>query len=256
MAVGLKVEKAMLIKAPSGLGGIGGALAGAAMGAATSLGGIGAWFSGTWDKDAGFAFRFNPETLTESKSARFTEQTTTGSQGAAQNHYAGTHSASLSFKILLDEWEAPPGLGKDVGELVKKLCTLTDPEDPTAENSRPPEMSFVWGKYHFKGYVESINATYLLFNKDGTPARAEVTIAMKGSHEPPRGQNPTSGGPSGRRTQQLIEGDNLQTLAYKEYGDPNYWRAIAEVNGIDDPLAVPPGVHLLLPSKSDAAGLR
>jgi len=254
----MKLEKAMLMKAPSGLGGLGAAAASMAMSAASAIGGIGGMLAaGPWEKVAGFAFRFNPSDLRETKSARMSEQTTPGSSGAAQNHFGGTQSAQLSFTILIDEWEAPPmPPPRDVGEMVKKLMELTDPDDPNADNSSPPEMSFVWGKYHFKGTVQSVNATYTLFRRDGSPARAEVQITMKGSHEAVRAQNPTSGGPAGRRTMQLIEGDNLQTVSYKEYGDPNLWRAVAEANGIDDPLAVLPGAHLLLPSKTDAQALR
>ena len=37
----------------------------------------------------------------------------------------------------------------------------------------------------------------------------------------------------------------------REYGDPTLWRALAAFNGIDDPLRLPPGSTLLLPSADE-----
>ena len=51
----------------------------------------------------------------------------------------------------------------------------------------------------------------------------------------------------------MIEGDTLQSVAYRELGKPTYWRAIAELNDIDDPMrAGRPGTVLLIPSVADA----
>jgi len=50
-------------------------------------------------------------------------------------------------------------------------------------------------------------------------------------------------------------GDSLPAVAYREYGNPNLWRALAEANGVDDPLRLRPGTSLLVPSRSDATRL-
>ncbi len=41
-------------------------------------------------------------------------------------------------------------------------------------------------------------------------------------------------------------------MAYKEYGNASWWRPIAEVNGIDDPLKLIAGTRLLVPDMDDA----
>jgi nucleoid-associated protein YgaU len=51
----------------------------------------------------------------------------------------------------------------------------------------------------------------------------------------------------------MVEGDTLQSVAYAELGKPAYWRAIAELNGIDDPQRVEAGTTVLIPSAADAA---
>ena len=51
-----------------------------------------------------------------------------------------------------------------------------------------------------------------------------------------------------RRVHRTIVGDNLASIAYAEYGDPAHWRPLAAFNGIDDPLRLPSGRTILLPS--------
>ena len=45
-----------------------------------------------------------------------------------------------------------------------------------------------------------------------------------------------------------VAGDSLASIAFAQYGDPNAWRPLAAYNGIDDPLRVPTGQTILLPS--------
>ena len=79
-----------------------------------------------------------------------------------------------------------------------------------------------------------------------------MTVTIKGEQEVPAGPNPTSHGIDTRRVH-LIEGDTLQSVAYAELGRATYWRAIADLNGIDDPLRLRPGTAILIPTAADAA---
>ena len=49
----------------------------------------------------------------------------------------------------------------------------------------------------------------------------------------------------------MRDGDSLPSIAFRSYGDPTRWRAIAEANGIDDPLALRRG-HVLGVPQVDA----
>jgi len=49
----------------------------------------------------------------------------------------------------------------------------------------------------------------------------------------------------------LKEGDNLWLLAYREYGDPSFWRLIAKANEIDEPRRVEIGKELILPPREE-----
>jgi hypothetical protein len=49
-------------------------------------------------------------------------------------------------------------------------------------------------------------------------------------------------------------GERLDDLAARYYGDPRLWRLLAAVNGVDDPLRIPPGMVLRIPPRSVVRG--
>ena len=46
----------------------------------------------------------------------------------------------------------------------------------------------------------------------------------------------------------MAQRERLDQVAHRYYGDPAYWRLLAIVNGIDDPLHIPDGTELRVPS--------
>ena len=67
--------------------------------------------------------------------------------------------------------------------------------------------------------------------------------------------NPTSGGRPGRARHMVTSDENLATIAQQAFGTPSAWRAIAEVNGIDDPNAIRPGDVVYLPGHEELSEL-
>ena len=49
------------------------------------------------------------------------------------------------------------------------------------------------------------------------------------------------------RVHTVTDGDSLQSIAYKNYGDATRWRTLAEANGIDNPLTLRRGHELTIP---------
>jgi nucleoid-associated protein YgaU len=120
----------------------------------------------------------------------------------------------------------------------------------------PPFVIFSWGKnVTFTAHVKKVSAKYTLFTDEGLPARAICTVDLEEIPTPQPRQNPTSGGLAARRAHTMVAGDSLPSVASAEYGDPGLWRAIASANGIDDPLRVPNGTNLLIPTLEDALGM-
>ena len=44
---------------------------------------------------------------------------------------------------------------------------------------RPPTILFIWGRFIFKGVVESLSQKYTMFLSDGTPVRAECALKIR-----------------------------------------------------------------------------
>jgi nucleoid-associated protein YgaU len=62
-----------------------------------------------------------------------------------------------------------------------------------------------------------------------------------------RGTNPTTRADAGHGVHRVKDGDTLASIAYEAYGDATIWRAIADANGIENPLHLRRGRTLSLP---------
>ncbi|WNV87979.1 hypothetical protein [Umezawaea sp. Da 62-37] len=142
------------------------------------------------------------------------------------------------------------GSGKraSASDRVKKLGVVS--EDMS---SRIPMLSFSWGPpmaaFLYTVMLQSVTVDYVRFTSLGIPVRAKVNLTLK---EQPNfidsfPTNPTSGGPAGRGGHMITAGESLQSVATERYGSPGAWRALADANGIDDPLRVRPGDVVYLP---------
>ena len=103
----------------------------------------------------------------------------------------------------------------------------------------------------FQGVLKSVSAKYTMFNSDGTPSGPRRTISLEEVPTDPKKTNPTRVPHAGRRVV-VGAGDSLHSIAYAEFGTPTLWRGLAQFNGIDDPLRVPPGTRLLIPTADEA----
>jgi nucleoid-associated protein YgaU len=145
--------------------------------------------------------------------------------------------------------------GKNVqDEHTKKLWALTmvnqAKKDPKTKKSRPPRCEFHWGGgWSFEAIVTTISEQLTMFLPDGTPIRSQVDITLKQAKDPGKFpfQNPTSGGVPGHRTHIVRQAETLDWIAASEYGEARHWRHIAQANGLDNPMQLPPGMILQLP---------
>lgn len=94
--------------------------------------------------------------------------------------------------------------------------------------------------------LKAVGVTYTRFTSTSVPSRAVVNLSLEEVLIPTKGQNPTSGGPPGRRVHVVTEGECLQHIATEAYGRPSAWREVAESNGVDDPLRVRNGQTVYL----------
>jgi hypothetical protein len=122
-----------------------------------------------------------------------------------------------------------------------------------AQNSvQLTRLSFSWGiAMQYQVSLRRLAVTYDRFSPAGIPLAATANLQLQGFEVRYPPTNPSSGGPAGRAAHTVVAGENLIGLATAAYGTPHSWRAVAEANGLDDPLRLPPGRRLYLPSREE-----
>jgi nucleoid-associated protein YgaU len=197
---------------------------------------------------------FNPTDYTLTQTVTVTRHKSPSKPGGTPE-FAGTNAMTLKTVLLFDDYASAKG---DVTPKITKLLSWTKPTEDSVKKCTPcpPLVAFQWGSNkqleNFRGLLTSVDVKYLLFRRDGTPVQADVTITITGETETVGGTNPTSHATNSTRTHTVVEGETIQSVAYNELGKPAYWRSIADLNGIDDPLRVAAGSVLLIPSVADA----
>lgn len=199
-------------------------------------------------------FQFNPKEVTISKSAKWERKPAKGASKAGPPEFTGSEPAKLTLEMFFDATAAQDGSVVKAVEVLMACCVPT-PESIAAKKPSPPLVVLHWGSTaSFPAFITSVSVKLTLFNADGTPIRATCAVQLE---EMPgdeyRKQNPTSGSYDVRRVHRTVAGDSLASVAFAEYGDPASWRALARFNAIDDPLRVPAGTLLLLPSPEELA---
>jgi hypothetical protein len=193
--------------------------------------------------------QFNPNKLALTKSTEWRRKPARMASESALPEFVGSGPRSLDVEVFLD---ATAKHDNSVEQKVERLmlgCVPT-PRSLAAKKPASPWIRFEWGTARttsFNGVLTSFSVNYSLFDVDGKPLRATCSLTLEEASTEAPGQNPTSGSREARRTHQVVAGDSLPQLAWREYGDATAWRVIAEANGIDDPFVLVPGRELLVP---------
>jgi nucleoid-associated protein YgaU len=206
------------------------------------------------DEDKTLECMFNPTEYRLSQNVEVSRESVAARPGG-KAQYVGTTALTLTMQLFFDDFASANG------DVTPKISTLLKWQHPTSKSMDgkrpvPPLIRFEWGNTWlstFQGVLTSVDVSYTLFRKDGTPIQAKVDITIEGAGKVVALPNPTSHAIDSRRVRILTEGDSLQSIAYQELGNATYWRAIAELNGIDDPLRLAAGRVVLIPTVADAA---
>jgi LysM repeat protein len=185
--------------------------------------------------------KFNPTEYQIQKANNFAEIAIPGLESPPIQFVRGA-SEKLTAEVLVDTSDTL----EDVRLVyVNKLRGLMNLD---RELHAPPIVSFTWDKQVFKGVLDSLNITYVLFTPQGVPLRAKLSISLK-EYRPVAVQvkeNPTSS-PDFVKSYVVQRGDTLSSIAYALFADSSVWRKIAVNNGIKDPRSLQPGQVLQIP---------
>lgn len=196
---------------------------------------------------------FNPSRLSVTRTVAWPTQEVT-KRDTPEVHYSGAiEPSTLNVELFLDSYDndLPRGEKKSVREVTDRLIKLTQVID---EKHRPPVCRLTWGKMgnmkgFFQGVLENLALQFSLFMENGTPVRATATCTFKAwtpNEQDLKEQNLMSADVA--KVWVVKRGQTLATIAMHEYGNPGKWRPIALANGIDNPMALDPGMVLVLPA--------
>jgi nucleoid-associated protein YgaU len=186
-------------------------------------------------------FKFNPTEYQLNKTNTFAEIAIPGLESPPLQWIRGG-AETLGMELLLDTSDTL----EDVREkYVKRLRGLLSPDEKL---HAPPIVRFTWDREVFTGVLESLAASYLLFDPDGVPLRAKLTVSLK-EYRPVAVQVRETRKRSSdvEKTWMVAVGDTLSLIAFAVYKDAGRWRVLAEANGITDPRTLEPGRLLTVP---------
>ncbi|WP_370941874.1 LysM peptidoglycan-binding domain-containing protein [Amycolatopsis sp. cg5] len=199
------------------------------------------------------SFQFNPGKVTIKQASNYVSR----SGGLeAVNHQAAIRAVSATSVSLGDIVFAGPAAQQSVKQV---LAWRVPVEQGFTAGEKTnvyylPALRFAWGGsagLDFTVFLTAFSFSYERFLSNGRPVRVLASLDMQEYDVPPSPQNPSSGGIPGRGRHTVVAEDNLPRIAQAAYGSPKEWRAIADANGIDDPLRLSWGRQLFLPARDE-----
>lgn len=197
------------------------------------------------DTDEKVDCMFNPKELSLKKTNSWTEEPV--KEGDVPTlEFGGGKPIDLKMQLFFDTYYEK---GEDVRKHTDKVWRLMDVIRKPGERPKAAHCRFTWGTYlSFRAVVTNISQTFTLFLSNGTPVRSTLDVSFKQSVDEKKkpSQNPTTISKPGYRTRRVRQGETLDWIAFEEYGDPNRWRFLADVNKLDDPMSLEEGLVLAI----------
>ena len=214
---------------------------------------------------AAIAVQFNPTEYGLSKSNQFADIAIPGLDSPVIQFVRGD-TEKLSLELFFDSTEEGTGANAQAvtaaGGQLDQLYRLIKIENKT---HAPPIVRIIWSDYFpntasgfdtesstvFEGVLESVDRKFTLFNSNGVPLRATLTLSIrqyKTLEEQLQELNLQSADHT--RVHVVQEGETLPQIAYAEYKDPARWRLLADHNKLFNVRQLQPGTLLELPPTS------
>jgi nucleoid-associated protein YgaU len=136
-------------------------------------------------------------------------------------------------------------------ELTSVKTTYVDPIAACLNKNEklhaPPILAFHWAGEVFRGVLQSLDISYVLFHIDGKPLRAKLGVKLK-EYRPVEVQLKEQGtSPDVEKRYVVRSGETLSSISASVFRDPSLWREIAVANAITDPRRLEPGTVLVVP---------
>ena len=198
--------------------------------------------------------------------------------------FTGGGRTEFDLKLLFDIYLAGSSVSAiDARELTSPLWNLAENSVHADPYGRPPLVRFVWGKsWNIPGIVSAVAEKLDAFTSVGIPTRSWLHLHFVRTVEAVSPEQIDEARIEGLRIPEEISllddndqeyealgqgqevaiyqcaaGERLDQIAGRHYGyrgHPGLWRLLASYNGISDPMHLPAGLALRLPSLSMLEG--
>jgi len=198
-----------------------------------------------FERPAGIRWQalLNPTELSFSRKNLY-QATQSAGTSAPQQSFSGGEPDQVQLDLLLDGTGVVGDPG-GIGALLDGLLELTKFQGDTHQ---PYYVHTYWGRFTFRGILTQADVTYKMFDRAGEPLRATVKLSLKEALSPEEvaaEDRPTS--PDLHQTWLVKDGETLDAIAARVYGDPALWRPLATVNRLTNPRGLVTGMVLRLP---------
>lgn len=216
----------------------------------------------------------NPENLVARRQAGVRPRSTAGGLVTGNDLsddpllFSGGGHTEIVLNLLFDTGLAGSSPAfEDVRELTRPIWALAENSNRRGNRSQPPICRFIWGKsWNLPGIVTAVAERYEQFTINGVPRRSWLRLRFYRISDPPSAAS--SRGAATGFVGGKVAADNIKArevtggltpdagvrpdqLAYEQYGDAGLWRLLMAHNRIFDPLHIPMGTVLALPSRSE-----
>jgi len=186
---------------------------------------------------------FNPDSWDEKHQYEYSCKQEPGTNQAVQR-FKAILSDELNFNIIIDGTGAS-GVKKDV---TLDILTLRATVGFNGDLHKTNVIYVIWGLFLFIGQVHTLDIKYKLFNPDGKPLRAEVSLGFTATTDPitrALTSNLKSADLTHRRL--IRAGDRLDNLTNSIYSSPRFTLEIAKANGLTSFRKLPVGQEFIFP---------
>jgi LysM repeat protein len=191
---------------------------------------------------------FNPEEYTLNKDNNFASQSVPGRSGPVLQFVYG-NMRTLEMELLFDTYLPhvnSTGPIRDVREETQRIVRLTEID---SNLHAPPVLRVSWASLQFRCVLARVSQKFIMFLPDGRPVRAKLTVTFNEFIDFDREAKEVNRQTANfTKVHVVAQGETLSGIAGRLYENPRAWRAIAIINGIDDPRALAIGQRLKIPA--------